>query len=32
MKVFVAGASGAIGQPLISELIRRAHGGRDDAL
>jgi nucleoside-diphosphate-sugar epimerase len=25
MKVFVAGASGAIGQPLISELIRKGH-------
>jgi nucleoside-diphosphate-sugar epimerase len=25
MKVFVAGASGAIGQPLIAELIRRGH-------
>src|SRR5262249_52284718 len=25
MKVFVAGASGAIGQPLITELIRRGH-------
>ncbi len=25
MRVFVAGASGAIGQPLIAELIRRGH-------
>lgn len=25
MKVFVAGASGAIGQPLIAELIRKGH-------
>lgn len=25
MKIFVAGASGAIGQPLISELIRQGH-------
>src|SRR4051794_16776749 len=25
MKVFVAGASGAIGQPLIAELIRNGH-------
>lgn len=25
MNVFVAGASGAIGQPLISELVRRGH-------
>ena len=25
MKIFVAGASGAIGQPLIAELIRRGH-------
>jgi nucleoside-diphosphate-sugar epimerase len=25
MKIFVAGASGAIGQPLIGELIRRGH-------
>lgn len=25
MRVFVAGASGAIGQPLINELIRRGH-------
>ena len=25
MKVFVAGASGAIGQPLLAELIRRGH-------
>ncbi len=25
MKVFVAGASGAIGQPLIAELVRRGH-------
>jgi nucleoside-diphosphate-sugar epimerase len=25
MKIFVAGASGAIGQPLITELIRRGH-------
>jgi nucleoside-diphosphate-sugar epimerase len=25
MKVFVAGASGAIGQPLIKELVRRGH-------
>src|SRR6185312_494437 len=25
MKVFVAGASGAIGQPLIAELIRQGH-------
>jgi nucleoside-diphosphate-sugar epimerase len=25
MKVFVAGASGAIGQPLITELIRKGH-------
>jgi nucleoside-diphosphate-sugar epimerase len=27
MKVFVAGASGAIGQPLITELIRKGHTG-----
>ena len=25
MRVFVAGASGAIGQPLIAELVRRGH-------
>src|SRR5262245_52308274 len=25
MRVFVAGASGAIGQPLVAELIRRSH-------
>ena len=25
MKIFVAGASGAIGQPLIAELIRQGH-------
>jgi 2-alkyl-3-oxoalkanoate reductase len=25
MKVFVAGASGAIGQPLIAALIRQGH-------
>ena len=25
MRIFVAGASGAIGQPLIAELIRRGH-------
>jgi nucleoside-diphosphate-sugar epimerase len=25
MRVFVAGASGAIGQPLIAELIRKGH-------
>jgi nucleoside-diphosphate-sugar epimerase len=25
MKVFVAGASGAIGQPLLAELVRRGH-------
>ncbi len=25
MKIFVAGASGAIGQPLITELIRKGH-------
>jgi nucleoside-diphosphate-sugar epimerase len=25
MRVFVAGASGAIGQPLIAELIRQGH-------
>src|SRR5277367_3456221 len=25
MKVFVAGASGAIGQPLIRELVRQGH-------
>jgi len=25
MKIFVAGASGAIGQPLIAELLRRGH-------
>jgi nucleoside-diphosphate-sugar epimerase len=25
MKIFVAGASGAIGQPIITELIRRGH-------
>jgi 2-alkyl-3-oxoalkanoate reductase len=25
MKIFVAGASGAIGQPLIAELIRKGH-------
>jgi 2-alkyl-3-oxoalkanoate reductase len=25
MKIFVARASGAIGQPLIAELIRRGH-------
>lgn len=25
MKVFVAGASGAIGQPLIAELVRQGH-------
>jgi nucleoside-diphosphate-sugar epimerase len=25
MKVFVAGASGAIGQPLIAELMRQGH-------
>jgi nucleoside-diphosphate-sugar epimerase len=25
MRVFVAGASGAIGRPLIAELIRRGH-------
>jgi 2-alkyl-3-oxoalkanoate reductase len=27
MRVFVAGASGAIGRPLIAELIRRGHTG-----
>ena len=26
MNVFVAGASGAIGRPLIAELVRRGHG------
>ena len=25
MKIFVAGASGAIGQPLVAELIRKGH-------
>ncbi len=25
MRIFVAGASGAIGQPLIAELVRRGH-------
>src|SRR3954471_7084100 len=25
MRIFVAGASGAIGQPLITELVRRGH-------
>ncbi|HZD46914.1 MAG TPA: NAD(P)H-binding protein, partial [Acidobacteriaceae bacterium] len=25
MKIFVAGASGAIGQPLVAELIRQGH-------
>ena len=25
MRVFVAGASGAIGQPLVAELVRRGH-------
>jgi nucleoside-diphosphate-sugar epimerase len=25
MRIFVAGASGAIGQPLIAELLRRGH-------
>ena len=25
MRVFVAGGSGAIGQPLIAELIRQGH-------
>src|SRR3954447_4603137 len=25
MKIFVAGASGAIGQPLVAELVRRGH-------
>ena len=25
MKIFVAGASGAIGQPLIAELVRQEH-------
>jgi uncharacterized protein YbjT (DUF2867 family) len=25
MRIFVAGASGAIGQPLLTELIRRGH-------
>ena len=25
MNIFVAGASGAIGQPLIAELVRRGH-------
>jgi nucleoside-diphosphate-sugar epimerase len=25
MNVFVAGASGAIGRPLVAELIRRGH-------
>ena len=25
MRVFVAGASGAIGQPLITELLKRGH-------
>ena len=25
MKVFIAGASGAIGRPLIAELIRKGH-------
>ena len=25
MRIFVAGASGAIGQPLIAELIRQGH-------
>jgi len=28
MKVFVAGASGAIGQPLIAELIHKGHTWR----
>ena len=33
MKVFVAGASGAIGQPLICGADSQgAHGGGDDAL
>jgi nucleoside-diphosphate-sugar epimerase len=25
MKIFIAGASGAIGQPLVAELIRQGH-------
>ena len=25
MKIFVAGASGAIGQPLVAELLRQGH-------
>lgn len=25
MRVFVAGATGAIGQPLIAELVRQGH-------
>jgi nucleoside-diphosphate-sugar epimerase len=25
MQIFVAGASGAIGQPLVAELIRQGH-------
>jgi nucleoside-diphosphate-sugar epimerase len=25
VRIFVAGASGAIGQPLIAELVRRGH-------
>jgi nucleoside-diphosphate-sugar epimerase len=25
MKIFIAGASGAIGQPLVAELIRQRH-------
>ena len=25
MRVFVAGASGAIGEPLIAELVKRGH-------
>jgi 2-alkyl-3-oxoalkanoate reductase len=25
MRVFVAGASGAIGEPLIAELLKRGH-------
>ena len=25
MRVFVAGASGAIGRPLVAELVRRGH-------
>src|SRR6185369_239156 len=25
MRIFVAGASGAIGQPLVAELVRRGH-------